>query len=538
MGISRRRFMLGTAGFAGASGLFLAGCRTKGAAAPLRAATAQFTRYDVTSEMGQKMLASYQKGIQKMLALPASHPHNWFRYAFIHFMDCPHGNWWFYVWHRGYIGYLEETIRLYSEDPTFTLPYWDWTELPRIPETMFADVLTPTNAAYAPFARDLDTFTTFIQPSLKAYWDTLNPGQLAQQNARGYTTFDLLWNDVTGGDNPNNASFAATEKARYLTVDNPDLDAATAATCEASVIEAGLEPTDFYNEEISLSFTSSRTPTHTTMPNGSTAFSILEGQPHNTVHNYIGGVGPWDPGPYGNMTNFLSPVDPIFFLHHANMDRLWAEWTAKQQELGLPILPTGDDLVALSNDPFRFFVRADGTFVLDGKAGDYLSTDRFGYAYAPPTTPPPARLVAAARKAPPVKAAMVSGVARVELPAPSAAEVTRPVVVALTLARPADPSEREFDVLVNAPADVTSATVGSPYYGGTIAFFGPPMHGMTHDSTFVLRLHPRARALTEQAAGGGTLKLELRLVPHTAQGAAPPAGRTAPPLKAMSARRL
>ena len=35
--------------------------------------------------------------------------------------------------------------------------------------------------------------------------------------------------------------------------------------------------------------------------------------------------------------DFLSPVDPIFFLHHANMDRLWDVWTRKQQALRLPI---------------------------------------------------------------------------------------------------------------------------------------------------------------------------------------------------------
>ncbi|HWO22471.1 MAG TPA: tyrosinase family protein [Kofleriaceae bacterium] len=479
-----------------------------------------------------------------MLALPASDPRNWFRNSFVHFMDCPHGNWWFYVWHRGYIGYLEETIRSLSEDPMFTLPYWDWTALPRIPEGMFTGALAPTDAAYAPYTKDIDTFTAFIQPSLKAYWDTLAPAQRTQLAARGYTSFDLLWNDVTGFNPqtqqivPGNESYAETARARFLTAGNPDLDKATADTCSQSVIDAGLEPTEFYNEDITLSFTSTRTATHTSMPNGSTSFSILEGQPHNHVHNYIGGVGPWDPGPYGNMTNFLSPVDPIFFLHHANMDRLWAEWTAKQQQLGLPILPTGDDLAALSNDPFLFFVRADGSFVLDGKAGDYLSTDRFGYAYAAPTAPTPPRQVAAARKAAPIKATVVSGVAAVELPAPSAAEVTRPVVVALTLARPADSNARQFDVLVNAPADVTSADVGSPYYGGSIAFFGPPMHGMAHDATFVLRLHPKARALTEQATTRGPLKLQLRLVPHTAKAGAPPTAPTAPPLKAMSARRL
>lgn len=41
----------------------------------------------------------------------------------------------------------------------------------------------------------------------------------------------------------------------------------------------------------------------------------LEG-PHGTVHMRVG----------GHMTRMTSPNDPIFFLHHANVDRLWAKW--------------------------------------------------------------------------------------------------------------------------------------------------------------------------------------------------------------------
>jgi tyrosinase len=54
-------------------------------------------------------------------------------------------------------------------------------------------------------------------------------------------------------------------------------------------------------------------------PRGKTyAFEpTLEAAPHNPVHNLIGGV-------MGDL--LLSPLDPIFWLHHANIDRLWAAW--------------------------------------------------------------------------------------------------------------------------------------------------------------------------------------------------------------------
>ncbi|MBO7941702.1 tyrosinase family protein, partial [Streptomyces sp. S9] len=90
-----------------------------------------------------------------------------------------------------------------------------------------------------------------------------------------------------------------------------------------------------------------------------------------------------DPGPYGNMTNFLSPVDPIFFLHHANMDRLWDVWTRKQLAHGRPILPEGDQAKAFMDEPFLFYVDADGKPVGPSTAGQYVDQRRFDYDYGP-----------------------------------------------------------------------------------------------------------------------------------------------------------
>ncbi len=535
MNITRRGFLVTSATLASYSLL------------PLQRARAQsskYIRYNVTSAKGKAMLKSYAKGVQAMLKLPPTDPRNWFRNAFTHLLDCPHGNWWFYVWHRGYVGYFEQTVRTLSGDPTFALPYWDWTELPEIPAEMFDGVLTPTDAAYAPYAKDIDTFTAFIKAPLEAYWNGLNPIQRKQMALRGYTSFELLWDSVTGKDpssgtiDPGNAAFAATAKARYLTRSNPKLDAKTAYAASWAVVGPGLQPTQFYNDDVALSFTSTKSASHVaSSPN--MKFSILEGQPHNKVHNYIGGVGPWNPGPYGNMTNFLSPVDPIFFLHHSNMDRLWDVWTRKQQRLGLPILPPTAELKQLSSDPFLFFVRSDGTYVLDGKAGDYLSTERFEYTYEPSTTTASAGLLDAIKAEAPVKAVLKKGVATAALRAPGrqadAGVSARPVVATLTVPRPTEAgSAREFDILVNAPPDVTSVEADSPYYGGTVAFFGPPMHGMKHDHTFSIPLSPKLRALAEAAAapGGKATQLALRLV------AASGKDKAAPPLKAMSMRRL
>jgi tyrosinase len=471
-----------------------------------------------------------------MLRLPADHPQNWFRNAFIHLMDCPHGNWWFYVWHRGYLGFFERTIRSLSGDANFALPYWDWTKLPQIPSSVFDGVLTPTARAFEPYTGNLALFTSFIQAPLTKYWNSLSQAQLAQLDIRGYKSFDLLWNDVNGFDpDPNvqagisgNIGYAITCGARYLSRVNPKLDANTTYDVSLAVILAGLAPVEFYDANVLQSFTSSKTPSHNS-PAGS--FSILEGMPHNNVHNCIGGVGAVDPGPYGNMTNFLSPVDPIFFLHHANMDRLWDVWTRKQKGFGLPYLPGEPDLTTLSSEPFLFYVDGNGQHIgPNSKAGDYLSTDVFDYDYAPgsgeevvPTAPSNA-VAAAPAPMPRVQATVSDNVARIAVPraavqAHLAATQPRPLVAAITLPRPGGLSTtRAFDVLVNAPPGVTRADPGSPQHAGTVAFFGPTMPGMhmTMDTTFAVPLPKTLPAFTAMGAAENAT-LEIRMVPAHGQ---------------------
>jgi tyrosinase len=51
--------------------------------------------------------------------------------------------------------------------------------------------------------------------------------------------------------------------------------------------------------------------------NSANAFEpVFEDMPHNPVHDLIGN---W-------MADMQSPTDPIFWLHHANVDRLWVAW--------------------------------------------------------------------------------------------------------------------------------------------------------------------------------------------------------------------
>jgi tyrosinase len=42
----------------------------------------------------------------------------------------------------------------------------------------------------------------------------------------------------------------------------------------------------------------------------------LEDNPHNNVHNFVGGI----------MAGAGSSRDPIFMMHHCNIDRIWWLW--------------------------------------------------------------------------------------------------------------------------------------------------------------------------------------------------------------------
>jgi tyrosinase len=530
---TRRDFLVTATAAAGATAL---------GAAPARAA-AKYRRYNVTSAQGQKALASYAKGVRAMLKLPADHPHNWFRNAFVHLMDCPHGNWWFYVWHRGYLGFFERTIRNLSGDHTFAIPYWDWTQLPQIPDGMFDDPLTPRSPSFAPYTATLARFTAFVQPAMTNYWNGLSAAQRDQLNLRGYESFDDMWNDVTGNGDPTNEAFAMTTRARYLTRGNPKLDPKTAFDVQALIVGSGLLPMQFNDPTAYLSFTSAKTTSHNAPPTGSNVFSMLEGLPHNNVHNYTGGYGAID-APWGNMTNNLSPVDPLFFLHHSNMDRLWDIWTRKQRALHLPYLPPHDELATFSAEPFLFFVGGDGKYVGPAKAGDFLSTAVFDYDYEPgfgenvipvsrragltATTPPPA-----------ITGTVRNNTGTVVVPGSAlkkglTATQSPPLILEVKIARPSGRgAARSFDVLVNAPPGVTQVSAGSPYYAGTIAFFGAPMRrmNMPGDATFAVPLRRTLRAFGAAPSAASTT-LTVRVVPSHGPAANPPK------LEALSIRAL
>jgi hypothetical protein len=112
---------------------------------------------------------------------------------------------------------------------------------------------------------------------------------------------------------------------------------------------------------------------------GSYSRGQLEQSPHNYVHKWVGG----DDGFMRSLPE--APKDPVFWIHHANIDRLWEAWL----RLGGPRAnPTGGSFLTTS---FSFFdengarVQMIGQQILD-------TVGQLGYRYddQPATTARPA----------------------------------------------------------------------------------------------------------------------------------------------------
>jgi tyrosinase len=152
----------------------------------------------------------------------------------------------------------------------------------------------------------------------------------------------------------------------------------------------------------------------------------LEGTAHNLVHNNIGG---W-------MPSASSPRDPIFFMHHCNIDRIWAVWNLHN--------PNSPDKLWTDMPFTRNFFNADGSS-WSPKVSDLYLPEELGYTYglsslaiAAGTSAPP-KVVALRDKlttlfaAPTLEAARAAGITTVSVTNSVAATPDRPLDIAMAV---------------------------------------------------------------------------------------------------------
>lgn len=205
-----------------------------------------------------------------------------------------HGGPAFLPWHREYLRRLELDLQAAANDPSIAIPYWDWTV-------------------------DRSPTSTLWQPDLLG-------GNGRASDARV----------ITGPFAFNSGQW--TIAVTMQPGGGPDLRRRLGAVAlplpSTSQVQSALQVVPYDAAPWSMS---SRPSFRNRLEGWYGAGNI-----HNRVHLWVG----------GNMASMASPNDPVFWLHHSNIDRIWAEWQRQHPTLGyLPTSggPQGHNL----NDPMR-----------------------------------------------------------------------------------------------------------------------------------------------------------------------------------------
>jgi len=237
--------------------------------------------------------------------------------------QCPHKNYFFVSWHRMYLHFFERIVRKASGDPDFVLPYWSYDDP--------AQSSLPT--AFLPDDDELK----------KGDKEAVAP--MSRRNAlarvKRLEHVDRRWIGI--GDAARDTK-AALSLDRFTATDKLDALQGFGGVRTGKLSEA-------------------------------VAVGGLEAAPHNLVHRTIGLEG--DLG-----SPETAARDPIFWLHHANVDRLWVKWTDNARGR----IPPVDDPVWM-NTKSKFFDENGEPHEMS--AAEVLDTQfQLGYRYDddPPRT--------------------------------------------------------------------------------------------------------------------------------------------------------
>jgi tyrosinase len=236
-------------------------------------------------------------------------------------LQCQHGTWYFLPWHRGYLLAFEAVIRaevaeLPNGPKDWTLPYWNY----------FNDGQNklPPAFASADWPDGKGDNPLFVQ-------QRYGPGN----DGKVFVPMDLIDLDAMGDSN-----FTGSASGGHVGFGGP--------------------ATGFMH------------------PGGQNRFGGIEAQPHNMVHGLIG--GPQAP-PLGLMSDpDTAGLDPIFWLHHANIDRLWEIW---RQSLLSHVEPKDPKWIKgpASVGQHKFSMPMPGGDPWDYSPADMTDLGKLGYTY-------------------------------------------------------------------------------------------------------------------------------------------------------------
>ena len=268
----------------------------------------------------------------------------------------------------------------------------------------------------------------------------------------------------------------------------------------------------------------------------SNGHGALELAPHNGIHVQVGGGG-WMSDPN------LAARDPIFWLHHCNIDRLWESWLKLG---GGRANPPKSDTVWMTT-PFTFFdengaeVKMTGAQILNTVAQlryryDALSTLSTAIMMTGGPAPAPGgpgsdgpgggQQTAGSSDKPVAVAGQPVRVA-LSMPAEGAKQLETaltaptPVAVTLKLEKVTYEPGAYLDVYVNLPAGTAPPGAQSPYFAGNFAPFEPKDH---RSSEYTVDITNAVRALRAKKLLQGN-EINVTLVPTAPEtkGGAPTA---------------
>ncbi|OPG06521.1 hypothetical protein B1R27_17105 [Streptomyces sp. GKU 895] len=202
-----------------------------------------------------------------------------------------HWNIGFCAWHRQYVRQFEKALQ--AEVPGVTVPYWDWTDHTGALDRLFTGGFLGSLHSGTPAPLTDSVLRSPVPPAERpAWWPTDIPG------AKGFPIHPLL------------AEGFGTRLARGRGALTWPPGTAQIAQLEQLVRQQpGAHPFWFFWAALEEGFMAQAA-------GGSPVFTPT----HNTGHNFIG----------GHMSGAFSPNDPVFWLHHANVDRLWATWQTRR----------------------------------------------------------------------------------------------------------------------------------------------------------------------------------------------------------------
>jgi tyrosinase len=327
---------------------------------------------------------------------------------------CNHGNVLFPTWHRAYVLRIEDALRTIV--PTVTMPYWDESSDDSLTEGI------PSILTQEEFELDGKIIANPLRSfRLPVALEDFANDEHAYDKPAGYETVRYPLSGLVGTAEARQASEAHNAKYPDPIVNTADLNANVIAwmngpfpttpkgrskTGTQALFEACLEAPNY------TVFSNTTSAAEWNRDHPGTVVSVEA--PHNDLHLAVGGFDskPIDPNPAdsrfeagliaeanGDMgENNTAGLDPIFFFHHCNIDRMFWLWQKRNdatKELvlldgyagtnssdgGGPTPGVAPGVRLDMDSPLAPFMKSDGTTYT---AADCVDIEgQLGYTYGP-----------------------------------------------------------------------------------------------------------------------------------------------------------